>query len=76
MHVPPPSLLLPDDFRSFSKVKVDNHFFNKENMPSHFKVKHYCPNVFRSLRQQFGVDQRQFLVNLPIFIQSSQKKSI
>ncbi|CAD5221390.1 unnamed protein product [Bursaphelenchus xylophilus] len=64
MHVPPPGLLFPDEFRAFSKVKVDNHFFNKENMPSHFKVKHYCPNVFRSLRQQFGVDQRHYLRSL------------
>ncbi|KAI6240084.1 Phosphatidylinositol 5-phosphate 4-kinase type-2 alpha [Aphelenchoides fujianensis] len=67
MHVPPPGLLFPDEFRAFSKVKVDNHFFNKENMPSHFKVKHYCPNVFRSLRQQFGVDQRQYLRSLSAF---------
>ncbi|KAI6235150.1 Phosphatidylinositol 5-phosphate 4-kinase type-2 alpha [Aphelenchoides besseyi] len=67
MHVPPPGLLFPDEFRAFSKVKVDNHFFNKENMPSHFKVKHYCPNVFRSLRQQFGVDQRQYLSSLSAF---------
>lgn len=29
MHVPPPGLLLPDDFKAFSKIKVDNHCFNK-----------------------------------------------
>lgn len=29
MHVPPPGLLFPDEFRAYSKVKVDNHFFNK-----------------------------------------------
>lgn len=25
-------------------------------MPSHFKVKEYCPLVFRNLRERFGVD--------------------
>ena len=37
-HVHIPVMLMPDDFRSFSKIKVDNHAFNKENLPSHFKV--------------------------------------
>ena len=31
-------MLMPDDFRAFSKVRVDNQSFNKENLPSHFKV--------------------------------------
>uniref|UniRef100_A0A0N5CFT2 1-phosphatidylinositol-5-phosphate 4-kinase n=1 Tax=Strongyloides papillosus TaxID=174720 RepID=A0A0N5CFT2_STREA len=64
MHVPPPGLLLPDDFKASSKIKVDNHFFNKEHMPSHFKIKQYCPNVFRSIREQFGISQREFLASL------------
>ena len=33
-----PVMLMPDDFRAFSKIKIDNHAFNKENLPSHFKV--------------------------------------
>jgi hypothetical protein len=33
-----PVMLMPDDFRAFTKIKVDNHAFNKENLPSHFKV--------------------------------------
>ena len=33
-HVHIPVMLMPDDFRSFSKIKVDNHAFNKENLPS------------------------------------------
>jgi hypothetical protein len=37
-HVHAPVMLMPDDFRSFSKVKVDNNAFNKENLPSHFKA--------------------------------------
>lgn len=28
-HVPPPGLLMPDDFKAYSKIKVDNHAFNK-----------------------------------------------
>jgi 1-phosphatidylinositol-5-phosphate 4-kinase len=28
-HVTIPVMLLPDDFRAYSKVKVDNHLFNK-----------------------------------------------
>ncbi|KAH9370976.1 hypothetical protein HPB48_019097 [Haemaphysalis longicornis] len=49
-------MLMPDDFKAFTKIKVDNHHFNKENMPSHFKVKEYCPLVFRNLRERFGID--------------------
>lgn len=64
MHVPPPGLLLPDDFKAFSKIKVDNHCFNKDNMPSHFKIKDYCPNVFRNIREQFGIDQYEYLASL------------
>lgn len=62
MHVPPPGLLMPDDFKAYSKIKIDYHSFNKDNMPSHFKIKDYCPNVFRNIREQFGVDQYEYLV--------------
>nr|CAD2178298.1 unnamed protein product [Meloidogyne enterolobii] len=64
MHVPPPALLMPDDFKAYSKVKVSNHSFNKDVMPSHFKFKDYCPNVFRNIREQFGVDQSEYLCSL------------
>ncbi|XP_025203702.1 phosphatidylinositol 5-phosphate 4-kinase type-2 alpha isoform X2 [Melanaphis sacchari] len=59
-HVTIPVMLLPDDFRAYSKVKVDNHLFNKENMPSHFKIKEYCPLVFRNLRERFGIDDLDY----------------
>lgn len=59
-HVTIPVMLLPDDFRAYSKLKVDNHLFNKENMPSHFKIKEYCPLVFRNLRERFGIDDFDF----------------
>lgn len=35
---------------------------NRENMPSHFKFKEYCPLVFRNLRERFGIDDQDFLV--------------
>jgi len=60
-HVNVPVMLMPDDFRSYSKVKIDNQSFNKENLPSHFKVKEYCPLVFRNLRERFGLDDLDFL---------------
>ncbi|KAJ8718357.1 hypothetical protein PYW08_002594 [Mythimna loreyi] len=63
-HVTIPVMLLPDDFRAYSKLKVDNHLFNKENMPSHFKVKEYCPLVFRNLRERFGIDDIDYKESL------------
>uniref|UniRef100_A0AAY4EZS3 Phosphatidylinositol 5-phosphate 4-kinase type-2 alpha n=1 Tax=Denticeps clupeoides TaxID=299321 RepID=A0AAY4EZS3_9TELE len=59
-HVQIPIMLMPDDFKAYSKIKVDNHLFNKENMPSHFKFKEYCPLVFRNLRERFGLDDQDF----------------
>ncbi|BFY97305.1 hypothetical protein BsWGS_00345 [Bradybaena similaris] len=53
-------MLMPDDFKSYSKILVDNHMFNKDNMPSRFKVKEYCPVVFRNLRERFGLDDTDF----------------
>uniref|UniRef100_A0A8C2YYP3 Phosphatidylinositol 5-phosphate 4-kinase type-2 gamma n=1 Tax=Cyclopterus lumpus TaxID=8103 RepID=A0A8C2YYP3_CYCLU len=42
-HVPVPVMLLPDDFKASTKIKVSNHLFNKENLPGQFKFKDYCP---------------------------------
>lgn len=28
-QVPPPVMLLPDDFKASSKIKVNNHLFNR-----------------------------------------------
>ncbi|XP_066995141.1 phosphatidylinositol 5-phosphate 4-kinase type-2 alpha [Anabrus simplex] len=76
-HVTIPVMLLPDDFRAYSKLKVDNHLFNKENMPSHFKVKEYCPLVFRNLRERFGIDDLDFKESMtrsqPVLIDSPGK---
>ncbi|NXC11158.1 PI42C kinase, partial [Orthonyx spaldingii] len=35
-----------------------------ENLPSHFKFKEYCPQVFRNLRERFGVDDQDYQVSL------------
>jgi len=59
-HVPPPVMLLKDDFKAYSKIKIDNHFYNKENMPGHFKFKEYMPLVFRNLRERFSIDERLY----------------
>ncbi|XP_053564168.1 phosphatidylinositol 5-phosphate 4-kinase type-2 gamma isoform X1 [Bombina bombina] len=63
-QVPIPVMLLPDDFKANSKIKVTNHLFNRENLPSHFKFKEYCPQVFRNLRERFGVDDQDYQVSL------------
>ncbi|KAL8561868.1 Phosphatidylinositol 5-phosphate 4-kinase type-2 alpha [Nucella lapillus] len=61
-------MLMPDNFKSYSKIRVDNHMFNKDSMPSHFKVKEYCPLVFRNLRQRFGIDDTQYMASRGIWM--------
>uniref|UniRef100_A0A8D2Q0T4 Phosphatidylinositol-5-phosphate 4-kinase type 2 beta n=1 Tax=Zosterops lateralis melanops TaxID=1220523 RepID=A0A8D2Q0T4_ZOSLA len=71
-NVPVPVMLMPDDFKAYSKIKVDNHLFNKENLPSRFKFKEYCPLVFRNLRERFGIDDQDYQVpSLPFLGQGS-----
>ncbi|XP_012697187.1 phosphatidylinositol 5-phosphate 4-kinase type-2 gamma isoform X2 [Clupea harengus] len=62
--VPIPVMLLPDDFKANTKIKVNNHLFNKENLPGHFKFKEYCPQVFRNLRERFGIEDLDYQVSL------------
>lgn len=66
-HVNIPVMLMPDDFRAFTKVKVDNHLYQKDVMPSHFKVKEYCPLVFRNLRERFAIHDTDYLRSLTKF---------
>uniref|UniRef100_A0A1A8P6H1 Phosphatidylinositol 5-phosphate 4-kinase type-2 gamma n=1 Tax=Nothobranchius rachovii TaxID=451742 RepID=A0A1A8P6H1_9TELE len=63
-QVPVPVMLLPDDFKASTKIKVINHFFNKENLPGQFKFKEYCPQVFRNLRERFGIEDQDYQVSL------------
>ncbi|XP_059812252.1 phosphatidylinositol 5-phosphate 4-kinase type-2 gamma-like isoform X1 [Hypanus sabinus] len=74
-HVPTPVMLLPDDFKANSKIKVNNHLFNKENLPSNFKFKEYCPQVFRNLRDRFGVDDMDYQMSLTRFAPYSKGES-
>ncbi|XP_041745136.1 phosphatidylinositol 5-phosphate 4-kinase type-2 gamma-like [Coregonus clupeaformis] len=64
VQVPVPVMLLPDDFKANTKIKVNNHLFNKENLPGHFKFKEYCPQVFRNLRERFGIEDLDYQVSL------------
>ena len=52
-----PKMLLADDFKAYSKLKVENHAFNRAALPGHYKVKEYCPLVFRALRERFDVSE-------------------
>ncbi|KAJ3603313.1 hypothetical protein NHX12_031055 [Muraenolepis orangiensis] len=63
-QVPIPVMLLPDDFKANAKIKVNNHLFNKENLPGQFKFKEYCPQVFRNLRERFGIEDLDYQVSL------------
>uniref|UniRef100_A0A7N8YFQ2 Phosphatidylinositol 5-phosphate 4-kinase type-2 gamma n=1 Tax=Mastacembelus armatus TaxID=205130 RepID=A0A7N8YFQ2_9TELE len=63
-QVPVPVMLLPDDFKASTKIKVSNHLFNKENLPGQFKFKEYCPQVFRNLRERFGIEDQDYQVSL------------
>lgn len=57
-------MLMPDDFKAYSKVKIDNHLYNKDALPSHFKVKEYCPMVFRRIRERFGIEDKEYANSL------------
>lgn len=62
-----PCLLLAEDFKAYSKIRVENQFFNKENLPGHFKFKDYCPWVFYDLRKKFGINDSIYLHSLVDF---------
>ena len=73
-------MLLPEHFKAYVKIRIDNQNFNKfvssmhwkdsnwlidffrEVMPSHFKVKEYCPLVFRAFREYWKVHDSSFRV--------------
>jgi 1-phosphatidylinositol-5-phosphate 4-kinase len=55
---------MPDDFKSYIKVKIDNQYFNKDILPSHYKVKEYCPLVFKRIRERFGISDESYLNSL------------
>lgn len=61
----------------FIDILTNLNFDYRENMPSHFKVKEYCPLVFRNLRERFNVDDVDYRESLtrsqPVQIDSSGK---
>ena len=65
MHVTIPVMLLPDDFRAYSKLKVDNHLFNKY-VYDIMNVIFYISGFMIS-----GVERNQLLYNLPYLYCSS-----
>ena len=46
------------------KTAFHGAFLHRENFPSHFKFKEYCPLVFKQLRERFGVDDSQYVVSI------------
>ena len=43
-------------------ISVTGVAFHRENLPSHFRYKEYCPVVFRKLRERFGINDEDYLV--------------
>jgi len=64
--IPQPKMLLADDFKAYSKLKVENHAFNRTSLPGHYKVKEYCPLVFRALRERFDVSEEDYTESLSL----------
>ncbi|GAM23972.1 hypothetical protein SAMD00019534_071470 [Acytostelium subglobosum LB1] len=67
------TLRTPKDFRNMSEFYQSPKELRFDSAGSHlteahstgaFKFKDYCPNAFRYLRYQFGIDQADFLVSL------------
>lgn len=74
-----PVMLLPEHFKAYTKIRIDNQNFNKEVMPSHFKVKEYCPLVFRALREYWKLHDNSFrdsLTEPPIPLNETTKSSL
>ncbi|CAF1430190.1 unnamed protein product [Adineta ricciae] len=74
-----PVMLLPEHFKAYVKIRIDNQNFNKEVMPSHFKVKEYCPLVFRAFREYWKVHDNSFrdsLTEPPIPLNEVNKSNI
>jgi len=53
-------LLLDEDFKSSSKIQVQNHLYNNQTLPSKYKVKEYSPLVFRDLRKRFKEEPEDY----------------
>ncbi len=54
-------LKMPTDFGAYAKIRVESCGMNNEFLPDNYKVKEYCPLVFRDLRARFNMDPENFL---------------
>ena len=45
-------------------VLILSSLFHRENLPGQFKFKDYCPQVFRNLRERFGIEDQDYQVRL------------
>eukprot|EP01147_Barroeca_monosierra_P001093 gene1093-4321_t len=57
-------LILDRDFKAFAKVNVHNQYYNEQELPSKYKVKEYCPVVFKSLRSRFCEDPSDYVSSI------------
>ncbi|CAF0945722.1 unnamed protein product [Rotaria sordida] len=74
-----PVMLLPEHFKAYVKIRIDNQNFNKEVMPSHFKVKEYCPLVFRAFREYWKIHDSRFrdsLTEPPLPLNETTKSNL
>lgn len=43
-------------------ICTETSLFLRENLPGQFKFKEYCPQVFRNLRERFGIEDQDYQV--------------
>eukprot|EP00911_Craspedida_sp_UC1_P000626 UC1_evm1s480 len=53
LYVPEQPLILASDFKASSKISVHTNHYTPHSLPHKYKVKEYCPVVFRHLRTLF-----------------------
>lgn len=56
--------LLPDAFKAYSKVSIEDYHVQRPNLPAAFKLKDYCPGVFRDIRRRLGLDSDDFKLSV------------
>lgn len=63
-ELPEPTFIRAEDFKAYSKITIENHNYNDHLLPSKFKLKEYCPVVFRDLRARLGESSDDYLWSL------------
>eukprot|EP00048_Salpingoeca_helianthica_P015275 m.225928 g.225928 ORF g.225928 m.225928 type:complete len:352 (+) comp16830_c0_seq1:227-1282(+) len=63
-HVEERPLLMGSDFKASSKISLQNSHFNNHILPSRFKIKEYCPLVFRDLRDRLHETPDDYLCSI------------